>query len=257
MEKGISFYFGFALSPEERASMIKDAGFDRVMTSADERLDNQNGTLKEQIKLFEKYNLKPTSLYMSYTTPKLPLFWKEGEEGEEQKNRLIKEINLAHEFGFTCLVVHCEGNYSKIGEKRLLTVLDECERLSLPLAIENLDNKELFVSIFDKIQHPKLQFCFDSGHNNIFNKDFDYLSLYKDKLITLHLHDNDGTWDQHTLNSLGNINWQKIGEKLRGKDIILDYELLLNKKDTLLSPFEHLLACKKQADELEKIILKN
>ena len=58
MNKGISFYFGFASTPEQRAKMISEAGFDCVITTADERFEHQNGTIEEQVELFKKYNLK-------------------------------------------------------------------------------------------------------------------------------------------------------------------------------------------------------
>lgn len=51
MNKGISFYFGFASTPEQRAKMISEAGFDCVITTADERFEHQNGTIEEQVEL--------------------------------------------------------------------------------------------------------------------------------------------------------------------------------------------------------------
>lgn len=254
MEKGISFFVGFKDEPETRARMIKDAGFDRVITTADPKFDQQNKPIKEQAKLFEKLGLKPSSLHMTYQTDELPYFWEEGEYGDMMTKRLIQDVKYAHEFGFTCVVTHLFGKYSKIGEERLLKVLEQCDKLDVPLAIENIDAPKLFLEVFDKIKHPKLKFCYDSGHNNFVDKGFDYLGKFKDKLITLHLHDNDGTWDMHTLNRFGNIDWQMIGEKLN-KDIILDYELLLVYKDPNLNAMQHILECKQQADELEKIIL--
>ena len=255
MDKGISFYFGYKIDYKQRAKMIKDAGFDAIMTTADNRFDYQNGTIIEQVRTFDKLGLKLSSLHMTYIDEDLHYFWEDGEEGERQKLSLIKDVEYAKEFGFTCVVVHLKGQYSEIGIQRLLQVLDECEKLDIPLALENVDDPKLFLEVFDKIKSPYLKFCYDSGHNNFIDKGYDYFKNFKNKLIALHLHDNDGTSDQHTLNRYGNIDWQKIGEKLRGCNVSLDYELLLNYKPEMLSPEECLFETKRQADELERIIL--
>lgn len=41
MNKGISFYFGYYELPELRAKMIKEAGFDCIITSADNKFKNK------------------------------------------------------------------------------------------------------------------------------------------------------------------------------------------------------------------------
>ena len=46
MNKGISFYFGYKINYKERARMIKEAGFDCVITNADSDFNRQNGSIK-------------------------------------------------------------------------------------------------------------------------------------------------------------------------------------------------------------------
>jgi sugar phosphate isomerase/epimerase len=67
------------------------------------------------------------------------------------------------------------------------------------IALENLRKPEYLDFLFDNIKSDKLKFCYDSGHNNCFTPEIDCLGKYGDKLIALHLHDNDGTCDQHLL----------------------------------------------------------
>lgn len=255
MDKGISFYFGFANDIETRVAMIKDSGLNAVMTNADKKFDFQNGPIKKQCKLFKKYGLKVTSLHMQYNAEDLPYFWKEGRFGEKLKKILIKDVKIAKKYGFKCVVVHLSGEYSSIGERRLKEVLNVCEKCNVPLAIENIHCQKLFLDTFDHIAHKMLKFCYDSGHNHAFDKDFDYLTKFADKLICLHLHDNDGTEDQHNFNRFGNIDWDMIARKLAGRtDLSLDYELLLPNKGYTIE--ECLKEVKKQADELEAKILK-
>ena len=257
MNKGISFYFGYKISPQERAKLIHDYGFDTIITNADPKFNYQNGTLRKQMKIFKKYDLKPPSLHQQYNLEDLHYFWEEGAKGEELKKRLIKDVKLAHKYNFTCVVVHLDGKWSEIGRQRLLDVLKVCHKYNKPLAIENIHCQKLFVKVFDEIQDDMLRFCYDSGHNNTFDKDFDYLEKYGDKLITLHLHDNDGSSDMHTLNKFGNINWKRIGEKIakhKNQLFSLDYEIFMSRTKQDIKAEECLKEVKKQADELESII---
>lgn len=254
MKKGISLFFGVSGIPvEERVRLISEAGFDCVMTSADRRFPN--GPLGYQVKLLKEYGLQLSSLHMIYEYYTLPLFWQKGLKGDWLTRRLIRDVRLAKKYGFTCVVTHLYGTYSEVGEKRLRKVLKVCEKCNVPLAIENIDDPELFAQVFERIESPYMKFCYDSGHNNFVDKDCDYLKKYGDKLVALHLHDNDGVKDLHTLNKFGNIDWKKIGKGLAGcNEVNLDYELLL-KHDHNFTAEEVLKETKKQADELEKIIL--
>lgn len=255
MNKGISFYFGFNVKPELRAKKIKEAGFDSIITSADKRFNKQNGKISKQVKLFKKYNLKLSSLHMTYNNDELPYFWEEGKEGEKLKKNLIKDVKIAKKYGFSCVVVHLFGKYSNVGEKRLKEVLKVCEKTEIPLAIENIDCQNVFLETFKNISSPYLKFCYDSGHNNIFDKDFDYLNQFEDKLIALHLHDNDGESDLHTVSKIsGTIDWDRVAQGLAGhSNISLDYELL-NKKGNDLTAEQYLNEAYKQACDLEKRI---
>lgn len=255
MQKGISFYFGFEIDPEIRTKMIKDAGFDCVITNADKRFKDTNGSIRKQVRLFKKYGLKLSSLHMSYISQDLHYFWENGKMGDTLTKDLIKDVKIAKKYGFTCVVVHLFGEYSEIGKKRLLKVLKVCKKYNIPLAIENINCPQLFKKVFKEIDNEYLQFCYDSGHNNAFDKDFDYLSVYGDKLKALHLHDNMGDNDSHIISKYGNIDWDKIAKKLANKDIILDYEMILNCSNDL-TPETCLLETKKMADDLEKLIQK-
>ena len=295
MDKGITFFFGWDIEPEKRAKMISEAGFTSIMTCADKRFNRQNGTLAKQIKLFKKYNLKLSSLHARYKSSDLHYFWEEGKAGERIKKNLIKDVKLAHKYGFKCVVVHLFGKYSSIGEKRLLEVLDVCEKLNIPLAIENINKKDTFVNVFSNIKHDKLKFCFDSGHNNIFNRNFDYLKTYRENLVALHLHDNDGILDLHTITKYcdaidynrmaktlvdhadwidsvdwnrvtnflverkekaENIDWDNIAKQLaKSEDISLDFEVM-NRGNADVSAEEYLREVFSFATAIEKKILK-
>lgn len=255
MNKGISFYFGYDIPYKKRAQMIKEVGFDCVITNADKRFNRQNGSIKKQVKIFKRMGLKLSSLHMRYKEIELQNFFLDNKIGNKLEKDLIKDLKIAKKYGFTCVVVHLEGEFSEIGLERLKRILKVCERLDVPLAIENVDYQSLFVEVFSKIQNKYLRFCYDSGHNNCFDCYYDYFEKYGDKLECLHLHDNDGLDDQHTLNEFGSIDWNKVAKGLsRCKEVNIDYELLMNVKKKY-NEEEVLKECYRQACELERKIL--
>lgn len=253
---GIRFYFGFDDDPVERMQKIKDHGFDCIFTSPNKKYTPQNGTLAEQVATAKRLGLKLSSLHSSYNSPKLPLFWKKGLQGYLIERKLAKEIAIAKKYNFTCLVVHLDGKYSEVGKNRLLRLLAIAEKYDMPLAIENLDNEELFIEVFKNIEHPYMKFCYDVGHQNCFTPNFDVINKYGDKLVTVHLHDNNGKKDEHTLNLYGTVDWDKVARDLaRFQEVYLDYELTMADKHGL-SDEEILDICLKQGKDLEFLISK-
>lgn len=52
--------------------------------------------------------------------------------------------------------------------------------------------------------------CYDSGHGNLFPGGLDRLSALADRLISVHLHDNQGTGDDHNLPFSGTVDWDRL-----------------------------------------------
>ena len=234
--------------------MIKDAGFDAIITNADPKFWYQNGRISKQIRLVKKNGLKLSSLHMRYNKVDLPHFFKDDKIGEMLERNIKRDIKIAAKYGFKCVVVHLAGECSEIGFERLMRILKLSEKKNIPLALENLGLDEAFIQIMDKLNSPYVKFCYDAGHNNAFHPEKDYLSKYGDRLICVHLHDNDGKSDLHTLNEFGTINWKNLAKKLaKCPEVSLDYELM-PKNEHGYNAEQLLERCFKQACELEKMI---
>ena len=73
---------------------------------------------------------------------------------------------------------------------------------------------------FVRETHLDLGFCFDTGHAHIMGgveREFD---LMKDRIKSLHVHDNDGKKDSHlfpTLAKGGTIPWDRVMPMLRAR----------------------------------------
>lgn len=261
MDKGISLFFGYISPLKKRLQKIKNIGFTSIITCADKKFDFQNGPLKKQVKEIKKVGLKLSSLHATYNKTILPEFFKDSKVGDKIEKGLIKEVKLAKKYGFKSLVVHLEGYPSKLGLDRINRILKVCEKCKVPLAIENLcsdGNLKIVDYLFKNIDNEYLKFCFDSGHNNAYHKHINYLDKYKDKVVALHLHDNDGNTDQHTLNQFGTRDWDKTAKDLSKCDKIttLDYEVMMNVTNSNLSEDETLKLCYQNAKELENMIEK-
>jgi len=55
-----------------------------------------------------------------------------------------------------------------------------------------------------------LGLCYDAGHGNVDGDGLDRLDALKHRLISVHLHDNDGRSDQHKLLFSGTVDWARL-----------------------------------------------
>lgn len=256
-KKGICFFFGYSLKHSDTPKMIKNHGFDCIITIADKNLNWQNGSIKQQVKNCKKNNLELSSLHMTYFGKDLKKFWTQSKDGDILEKNLIKDVKTAHKYGFNCVVVHLEGGPNQIGYDRIKRVLKYCEKYKIPLALENIGKFKTLKATFDNVKSDYLKFCFDIGHQNCLEPQIDNLSYFGNKLIALHLHSNMGNADEHTLNKYGNIDWDSFARRLAkiNPTINLDYEIVMCTRHCE-KPEDVLSEVYKQACELEKMIEK-
>ncbi len=84
------------------------------------------------------------------------------------------------------------------------------------IAIENLgkDNFDTLERLFGLYAPSYLGLCYDSGHGNVAGTGLGRLDRVKGRLISVHLHDNDGSGDQHKLPFDGTIDWPRLARIL-------------------------------------------
>lgn len=81
------------------------------------------------------------------------------------------------------------------------------------IAIENGDFRTLG-RLFAAYPPDYLGLCYDCGHGNMIPDGLDRLDTFKDRLISIHLHDNDGQGDQHKLLFTGTVDWPRLAALL-------------------------------------------
>ena len=90
-----------------------------------------------------------------------------------------------------------------------------CGRLGLPVAVENTlptaprigDTVPELVRLVECLDGGHVGYCLDTSHANLSGDVTGAVSLVADRLLTLHVSDNDGRTDQHALPFEGTIDW--------------------------------------------------
>lgn len=210
-------YFGYDTPYKERYKVIKEVGFDGVLLFWSDEFGNKD------YKLLPQY-AREAGLYVEniHTSFKyLNSLWLDNLDGTRNIEYLLQCIDDCSNYEIPTMIVHLtEGNSppeaNDIGLDRIKAITERAERKGVNIALENLRRPDYLEYVYTYINSDRLRFCFDSGHQNchLHSKDIDLLSMYGDKLISLHLHDNDGVHDQHILPFEGNINWETTMKKI-------------------------------------------
>jgi sugar phosphate isomerase/epimerase len=156
-------------------------------------------------------------------------------------------FSIAADLGVDTIAVHV-GNDNRFADQSIersmeliISALDdalaEAEKLNIVIAIENIwfrsNTPERLLEIKAKFPTEYLGFCYDSGHANLMDKgryhtdsapraawnavgiaeppwENQTLEKMLPHIVNCHLHDNDGSNDQHRNIGHGNIDWKHI-----------------------------------------------
>lgn len=115
--------------------------------------------------------------------------------------------------------------------KGFADVLHLCEDSNVFLALENViplrpesgffflgDSIEDLKYVFSRLDSPYLKWCLDTGHANCSQGVVNYIEQLGEHLLTIHVHDNHGEFDEHLAVGEGTIPWEKMLEALRHID---------------------------------------
>lgn len=104
--------------------------------------------------------------------------------------------------------------------KRSMRVFDMMQReYGVPLAIENMPNVPIFLGITaealaDIVDGTDLGICFDIGHANTSGQIDAMIDTFGDRIVNVHIHDNNGQRDEHLTIGDGNIDFPKVLSRL-------------------------------------------
>ncbi|MGB9756474.1 MAG: sugar phosphate isomerase/epimerase family protein [Candidatus Bathyarchaeales archaeon] len=98
-------------------------------------------------------------------------------------------------------------------------LLKKAEDYDVKIAIENvpepypflMKSVEDFAKFYEEIGE-EIGLVFDVGHANLNGQIERFLTVFKDKIVHVHLHDNGGKADQHLGIGYGTIDWGRVAE---------------------------------------------
>ncbi|ADL07655.1 sugar phosphate isomerase/epimerase family protein [Thermosediminibacter oceani] len=211
---GIFAWFGYLLPMETRLRLISEAGFDCVMLWWGDEFYDTDGEKTGHVDLARRYGLNVVNAHAPYEHA--DYLWDDGVNGDAYEALLSECIKTCAACEIPTLVIHPTGGPSpsfpvgNTGIQRLLRLLEEASRLGVTLALENLQRPDYLEYIFCNISSDYLGFCYDSGHAFLVSGGLSLLDRYGHLLRALHLHDNDGSEDQHLVPGEGNIDWEDL-----------------------------------------------
>ena len=200
---------------KEIIDSIKKSGFKNVF------IEWYNDDIKLQndiLNYVRKNNLNIIFAHLGYQNSNV--IWQEGTNGDFEVQRYIDDIKICKENNIDLVVIHPTLKYvdpgvNKIGLNRIIKIIKNAEEYDVKVAFENIELRGYLEYIINNIDSKNVGICFDVGHYNVFYKeDFD-LSLFKDRVFMIHLHDNYKKYDEHNLPFDGNLNWQKVIDKIK------------------------------------------
>ncbi len=119
--------------------------------------------------------------------------------------------------------------------ERMPAIVERAERLGVTLALENTwdDRPEIMLHLAGMLPGDNVRFCLDTGHVNVFSRlpVGRWWEMIGDRVVALHLHDNDGLSDDHLAPGEGSFDFDALAGRLRGLERmpLLDLEVDLKR----------------------------
>lgn len=151
---------------------------------------------------------------------------------EYSVKRILEGIEITRKFGAKDYIFHSTfmplvprdvfEKWIEISRPGFDKIINKCTKYGITPLIENTyeKNTELFEILFSK--YKDIGFCLDIGHTNCFSQSdiFEWIDKFKNKICSVHVHDNSETEDSHLDLFSGNIDLNKIFSILKNIKII-------------------------------------
>lgn len=203
-----------SISPLETIDAIVEAGFKHVFI---EWYDKEwEISQEEQLAYARKKGLHVIFAHLGYQ--KINHLWIEDEVGEQLVERFKNDIQSCKENGIDLVVMHLTSKdvapqFGEVGLRRLKEIVDFASCCGVKVAFENTKIKGYQEYVIKHLSQAGI--CFDVGHCHAHFQDEFNFDLFVDRIFAVHLHDNDGSSDQHLLPFEGTIEWESVIRNLK------------------------------------------
>lgn len=213
---GINCDSYFGMSAEDSIPYIKNAGFDCVFTGYKD--DKRTGELAQAI----------ASAGLEYDTIHAPFknindIWLPGDNGGVMLSTLTSCLDSCAHYGVPVMIVHLSSGerapcVSDIGRERFDILVQHAGEVGVKIAFENQRKLANIAFAFERYEGmPQVGFCWDVGHESCFTHGREYMPLFGDRLIALHLQDNmcEHNRDLHILPFDGLIDFHRVASRIK------------------------------------------
>jgi len=256
-------WFGYQeLSTTESLRLIKQAGFEAVLLWWDDKFDPE---YRKQPELARRAGLWVENIHLPFEQTNQ--VWEDTTAGQAVFEHYLGCVEDCATFGVSTMVMHPSFGFedlpplSEIGLERFRRIIDKAERSNIKVAMENMLRPQAIERaawLFERIDSPQFGLCYDCGHDHArFSRtaETDLLGQFGQRLMALHLHDNNGTEDEHLLPFDGTINWPATMRKIAQTGYQGSTALELGGDTQGLAPEEFLAWAYEQAKKLEELRL--
>ena len=242
-------------SDRQVVDIFKDAGFDAIDYSffdpADYDLSVSDEKYRERYTELRKY-VEDKGLYYNQSHAPHPTSRTDKAFTKKRFDEVIRTIKNSSLLGVRNVIVHpfqhlgySVGNNPDILYGMNLDfyarIIPYCEEYGVTVCVENMwqeregsseiqhstcSRAEEFVRYIDGIGSPFVKACVDIGHTVLVGENpARVLKALGNRVAALHVHDNDGIIDTHTLPFFGTVEWDDVAKSL--KEIGYDGEITL------------------------------
>ena len=207
---GISIYSG--IDYKKQTEYFKKLGVTKTFISSE--VDDFDGA----VKAFADNGIVCESLHAPYKN--INDMWSSDETAAQSMlNRLKDSVDKCAKYSIPVSVVHLSSGVpmpeiNELGIARFEELFSYAEEKGVKIALENqrfLENLSFFLD-----RYKKVGFCWDAGHEYGFTHGINFMDMYGDRAVALHIHDNRCgiNTDDHLLPFDGKIDFNEVAQKL-------------------------------------------
>ena len=190
---------------EEQFRLMKKHGFETTFCFSN------LSELENIMSLCEKYGIKMENYHAPFSH--INDIWRDIPEGEAMLKELTDSVDVCEKYGVDTLIVHLSGGKVRIndlGLSRFDRLMAYAKEKGVTIAFENLSTLANLACAFEEYEDAR--FCWDVGHEKAYTHGRQYMPLFGDKLVAMHVHDNTCVHkeDLHMIPFDGSIDYDRV-----------------------------------------------
>jgi sugar phosphate isomerase/epimerase len=155
--------------------------------------------------------------------------WEDTYEGDTMLKELTDSVDVCKKYGVDTLIVHLSRGkirINDIGLSRFDKLMAYAKENGVTVAFENLSTLANLACAFE--EYEDAGFCWDVGHEKAYTHGRQYMPLFGDRLVAMHVHDNPcgHKEDLHMIPFDGRIDYDRVTSEIAkvnyGKSLMLE-----------------------------------